>query len=81
MFRFPQRDERNIKRTASKVVHQKAAAGAMLALGAVAISELDGCRRWFIHHSQHGKAAGIRGRLGEEALIAVGIGWNSNHGL
>ncbi len=45
----------------------------------VAVGVLDGRGGRLIHQAQHAKAGGLRRFLGEEALIAVGIGGDAKH--
>jgi hypothetical protein len=76
---FAEENERYVEGTAAEVVDKQAAAGTVLALGTVAVSELDGRGGGLIDHSQD-EETGLEGSfLGEKALVAVGVGGHANH--
>ena len=71
---FAEGDEGDVEGAAAHVVNEETGAGAAVAFGAVAVGELDGRGRGFVHEADDGEAGVLRCLFGEESLVAVGVG-------
>ena len=72
-------DQRRVEGAAAEVVDQQRTARLSLALGLLAMAELDARRRRLVEHAQHMEAGRAKGFAGQKSLVAVGVGRHADH--